>query len=46
MTERAPLKEEKVRKPAEASIRFLEVIKEWKRLEDETIRFSMHLTRC
>ncbi|MEJ2695186.1 MAG: hypothetical protein P8013_00910 [Candidatus Sulfobium sp.] len=40
MSERAPAKQTKVKKPAENSKEFLKVMKEWQRLEDDTIRFS------
>jgi len=40
MPERAQPKEGKSTKPAELSGHFLEVMKEWQKLEDQTIRFS------
>ncbi len=40
MSERAPAKQGRVNRPAESSKEFLKVIKEWQKLEDETIRFS------
>jgi rubrerythrin len=40
MSERAPAKQGRVKKPAESSKEFLKVIKEWQKLEDDTIRFS------
>jgi len=45
MAERAAVKEGKVGKPVELSGRFLEIIREWQRLEDETIRFSEELMK-
>ncbi|MBI4684140.1 MAG: hypothetical protein HY755_02960 [Nitrospirae bacterium] len=45
MAERASEREEKVTKPVELSQRFLEIIKEWQRLEDETIRYSEELMK-
>jgi rubrerythrin len=40
MSERTPAKQTKVKKPAENSKEFLKVMKEWQKLEDDTIRFS------
>ena len=49
MSERAPAKRSKIdkakRKPVELSKEFLGIIKEWQRLEDETIRFSDDLLK-
>ena len=45
MSDRAPIKEGKSAKPVELSGRFLEIIKEWQRLEDETIRFAEELMK-
>lgn len=45
MSERAPAKRTKVRKPAESSKEFLKVIKEWQKLEDETIRYSEEMMK-
>lgn len=45
MTERAHKKDEKATKPVELSKRFLEVIKEWQQLEDQTIKFSDELMK-
>lgn len=48
MAERARGKAAKIRgskKPAELSKEFLSVIKEWQRLEDETIRFSEEMVK-
>lgn len=43
MAERTHLKDEKARQPVELSKRFLEVVKEWQQLEDQTIKFSDEL---
>jgi rubrerythrin len=40
MTERAPGREEKLKKPVELQEQFLKIIREWQKLEDETIRYS------
>jgi rubrerythrin len=45
MKEKAHTKEGKASKPVELSKRFLEVIKEWQRLEDQTIKFSDELMK-
>ena len=45
MTEKAHTKEGKASKPVELSKHFLEVIKEWQRLEDQTIKFSDELMK-
>jgi rubrerythrin len=48
MAERAPAKKAKIakgNKPVERSREFLSIIKEWQRLEDETIRFSEEMLK-
>ncbi len=40
MAERAPVKEEKLRRPVELQEQFLKIIREWQKLEDDTIRYS------
>ena len=49
MAERVPAKRNKIdkskKKPVEQSKEFLAIIKEWQRLEDETIRFSDELLK-
>jgi rubrerythrin len=45
MRERAPAKQSKVKKPAENSKEFLKVMKEWQKLEDDTIRFSEEMMK-
>ncbi len=48
MAERAPAKSAKIgkgNKPVELSKDFLNIIKEWQRLEDETIRYSDELLK-
>jgi rubrerythrin len=45
MSERAPAKQGRVKKPAESSKEFLKVIKEWQKLEDDTIRFSEEMLK-
>lgn len=45
MRERAPAKQSRVKRPAENSKEFLKVIKEWQKLEDDTIRFSEEMLK-
>jgi rubrerythrin len=45
MSERASAKQGRVKKPAESSKEFLKVIKEWQKLEDDTIRFSEEMLK-
>ena len=45
MSERASAKQGKVKKPAESSKEFLKVMKEWQKLEDDTIRFSEEMLK-
>lgn len=45
MSERAPAKQSRVKRPAENSKEFLKVIKEWQKLEDDTIRFSEEMLK-
>jgi rubrerythrin len=40
MAERARVKEGKIKKPVELQAQFLKTIKEWQKLEDDTIRYS------
>jgi len=40
MAQRAAIMEERLKRPAEKSDRFLKIIKDWQGLEDETIKFS------
>jgi rubrerythrin len=46
MSERAPVREKKTKKkPVELSKEFVTTIKEWQKLEDDTIRFSEELMK-
>lgn len=45
MSERAPAKQSRVKRPAENSKEFLKVMKEWQKLEDDTIRFSEEMMK-
>ena len=45
MAEKAPGRAGKMKKPAELSKQFLDIIKEWQRLEDDTIRYSEELMK-
>ncbi|MEJ2007003.1 MAG: hypothetical protein P8Z30_02420 [Acidobacteriota bacterium] len=45
MSGRASAKEDRVKKPAENSKEFLKTIKEWQKLEDDTIRFSEEMLK-
>jgi len=46
MAERAPGKETKAKKkPAELSKEFIKIIKEWQKLEDDTIKFSEEIMK-
>ena len=45
MSERAPAKQTRVKKPAENSKEFLKVMKQWQKLEDDTIRFSEEMMK-
>lgn len=45
MAERVQTKTKKSKKPVESSKHFLHIIKEWQRLEDDTIKFSEELMK-
>lgn len=45
MSERAPTIKKKTGKPAEFSDDFLKIIKEWQKLEDDTIKFSAEMLK-
>jgi len=45
MSGRASAREDRVKKPAENSKEFLKTIKEWQKLEDDTIRFSEEMLK-
>jgi rubrerythrin len=45
MAERSRTKDEKAKKPVELSTHFLDVVKEWQKLEDQTIKFSDELLK-
>jgi hypothetical protein len=45
MAVRATAKKKQIRKPVESSGQFLKIIKEWQKLEDETIKFSKDMMK-
>jgi rubrerythrin len=45
MAERKPAKTGKIRKPVELQDKFLKVIKDWQKLEDDTIRYSEEMMK-
>jgi hypothetical protein len=45
MAERTPAKTEKIKKPVELQDKFLKVIKDWQKLEDDTIRYSEEMMK-
>jgi len=45
MSERAPTRKEKIKRPVETSKVFLDIIKEWQKLEDATIKYSEELMK-
>ncbi len=45
MAVRAPAREEKIKRPVELQEKFIHIIKDWQKLEDETIRYSEELMK-
>lgn len=45
MAERAPARKKKIKKPVETSGALVDIMREWQKLEDDTIRFSEELMK-